>query len=72
MAFFAHFQHADSKLVGPLSTAAPVLTVTAANKEMKQVEKSQIEKWAGNLELWTSSTSCSLSRLLISFSESDQ
>ena len=72
MAFFTHFQHTDSKLVDPLSMAAPVLTVTATNKEMKQVEKSQIEKWAGNLELWTNSTSYSLSRLLISFSESDQ
>ena len=72
MALFAHFQHTDSKLVDPPSKAAPVLTVTAANKEMKPVEKSQIEKWAGNLELWTRSTSYSLSRLLISFSESDQ
>jgi len=40
---------------------------------MKQVEKTQIEKWAGNLKLWTppcSSVSCSLSRMLILFSES--
>ena len=75
-ALFAHFQHTDSKVVGPISTAAPVLTITAANKEMKQVEnsKTQIEKWAGNLELWTpprSSVSCSSSHLLILFSESD-
>jgi len=71
MAFFYHFHHADSKLVDPLSEATPVLTVTAANKEMKQVEKSQIEKWAGNLDLWTGSMSYSWSRLLISFLESD-
>ena len=35
-------------------------------------EKTQIEKWAGNLELWTplcSSVSCSLSHMLILFSE---
>jgi len=72
-ALFAHFQHTDSKLVGPLSTEAPVLTITAASKEMKQVEM-QIEKWAGNLELWTppcSSVSYSLSHMLILFSESD-
>ena len=61
-------------MVGPVSTAAPVLTIMAANKEMKQVEKTQIEKRAGNLELWTppcSSVSCSSSHLLILFSESD-
>ena len=74
MALFAHFQHTDSKLVDPLSTEAPLLTITAANKEMKLVEKMQIEKQAGNLELWTppcSSVSCSSSHLLILFSESD-
>ena len=42
---FPHFQHADSKLVVPLLMTAPILTVTAANKKMKQVEKTQIEKW---------------------------
>lgn len=73
MSFFAHFQPTDSKLVGPLSTEAPVLTITATSEEMKPVE-TQIEKQAGNLELWTppcSSVSCSSSSLLILFSESD-
>jgi len=33
----ASFQCTDSKAVGPLSTATPVLIITVANKEMKQV-----------------------------------
>jgi len=33
----ASFQCTDSKPVGPLSTATPVLTITVANKETKQV-----------------------------------
>ena len=33
----ASFQYTDSKPVGPLSTAIPVSTIMAANKEMKQV-----------------------------------
>lgn len=40
MALSAHFQHVGSvslKPVGSLSTAAPVWTITAASKEMKQV-----------------------------------
>jgi len=40
VALSAHFQHVGSvllKLVGPLSTAAPVWTIMAASKEIKQV-----------------------------------
>jgi len=37
MALFAYFQHADSILPKPVSMTIPVLTITAANKVMKQV-----------------------------------
>ena len=37
MALFAYFQGTNSKLDGPLSTAVPVPTIRAANKEVKLV-----------------------------------
>ena len=37
MAWFAYFQHADPNLDGLLSMAVPVLTIRAANKEVKPV-----------------------------------
>jgi len=46
----ASFQCADSKPVGPLSTTIPVLTIMAANKEMKQV----VDGTAGGRTLLTS------------------